>query len=100
MILNEENSKPDLPRFSPVHAEGFTAVASAVLILLAFAGFLNEATEFLGQWVHCARRPGHIQMGGRGKGRSLSVSDVYCRKQVVICCERDGTMGLTWFDIL
>eukprot|EP00913_Durusdinium_trenchii_P026579 g24935.t1 len=32
---------------------GFTAVASAVLILLAFAGFLNEATEFLGQWVHC-----------------------------------------------
>ncbi|CAK9033099.1 unnamed protein product, partial [Durusdinium trenchii] len=38
---------------NPTTTMGFTAVASAVLILLAFAGFLNEATEFLGQWVHC-----------------------------------------------
>ena len=38
---------------NPTTTMGFTAVASAVLILLAFAGFLNEVAEFLAQWVNC-----------------------------------------------
>eukprot|EP00931_Biecheleriopsis_adriatica_P102574 TRINITY_DN77522_c0_g1_i1.p1 TRINITY_DN77522_c0_g1~~TRINITY_DN77522_c0_g1_i1.p1 ORF type:complete len:993 (+),score=166.14 TRINITY_DN77522_c0_g1_i1:61-3039(+) len=34
-------------------SEGFVATASAVLIILAFAGFINEVIEFASQWVHC-----------------------------------------------